>query len=155
MEKTAAQTTINLLTEDLKKTDQGNRFAGLEKLSMADATVTSTSSSLADLLSRNNMIESERGNFLAKAPRTDLIRGIDPGRWKVLNDENKSTLTRKTVRSNEPLLKLGATFGPWRGEIKIPQGNIGHIMRAQAFQLVVGRLKRLVGHHQHVDALLA
>jgi hypothetical protein len=130
MEKAAAQTTITLLNEELKKTDQGNKFAGLEKLSSAEATVISTSSSLADLLLRNNMIVTERGNFLAKAPRTDLIRGVDPGRWKVLNDDNRPTLTRKTVRSNEPLLKLGAVFGPWRGEIKIPQGNIGHIMRA-------------------------
>ena len=76
------------------------------------------------------MIAGERGVFIARAPKTDLIRGQDPGRFTVLNEDNRSTLMRKTVRTNEPLMKLGATNGPWRGEIKIPQANIGHVMRA-------------------------
>ena len=128
-DKATAQSTILLMTDALKGPD-ANRFQGIEKLAQAEGTFRSSTDMLADMIRRNNLIENERGCFRAVAPKSDLIRGIDPGPLMVLNDDNRSTMTRKTVRPNEPLLKLGATNGPWRGEIRIPQANIGHVMRA-------------------------
>ena len=128
-DKATAQFTIIQVNDELKRPD-ANRLQALEKLAQAEGTYRSSSEMLGDMIRRYNLSGNQRGLFTTIAPKTDLIRGVDPGRWTVLNDDNRSQLIRKTVRPNEPLLKLGATNGPWRGEIKIPQANIGHVMRA-------------------------
>ena len=128
-ELASANQTISVLTPQLDKPDQ-NQFEIRKELVKAKGVQETIPRLIESLIRQNNMVPNEPGYFYAKAPRTDLINGSDPGRWTVLNDDNRSQLARKTVRPNEPLLKLGATAGPWRGEIKIPQANIGHVMRA-------------------------
>ena len=39
---------------------------------------------------------------------------------------------KRTVRPNEPLLRIGCVDGPWWVAMKIPQRNIGHIANALA-----------------------
>ena len=128
-ELAGANQTVVLMQPLLDK-PESNQFEIRKELIKARSTQESIPRLLENLVRHNNMIPNEPGYFHGTAPKTDLIRGKDPGRLMVLNDDNRSTMTRKTVRSNEPLLKLGATDGPWRGEIRIPQANIGHVMRA-------------------------
>jgi len=59
-------------------------------------------------------------------------------KFKVLSQDKNDELKHRTVRPNEPLLRLGFVNGNWRGELKIPQRNIGHIARAFAVE----------GHHK-------
>ena len=77
---------------------------------------------------------SQDGMFNAVAGPFDdaSIRGIPDASWKVLSDNNASELKHRTVRPNEPLMRLGYTDGPWRVELKIPQRNIGHVLNALA-----------------------
>ncbi len=85
-----------------------------------------------DLIRQYNLIETERGFFHARAPELDLLNVSDPRHrvWTVLNNDNRTELNRRTVKTNEPLVRLGAVDGPWRVELRIPQRNIGHVQRA-------------------------
>jgi len=84
---------------------------------------------LTDLWKSNNASSSNAGQFFAIAPRIDT--GI-PGDWQILSSDNRDELLNRTVKSSEPLMRLGAVDGPWRVELKIPQRNIGHVSRAFA-----------------------
>lgn len=86
----------------------------------------------AKLIQNYNLIESDRGYFQARAPELDLFKVSDPRNrvWTVLNNDNRTELNRRTVKTNEPLVRLGAVDGPWRVELRIPQRNIGQVQRA-------------------------
>lgn len=73
------------------------------------------------------------GYFTANADTFDAtVRRTGGAAWRVLSSDNQSELAKRTVRPNEPLMKLGYVDGPWRVELKIPQRNIGHIFHALA-----------------------
>jgi hypothetical protein len=67
------------------------------------------------------------GQFVAKTPTIDDPNG---GRWTVLNADTKEYRYNQAVKRNEPLLKLGWVEGPWHVVMKIPQRNMGHVLRA-------------------------
>lgn len=67
------------------------------------------------------------GQFVAKTPTIDDPSG---GKWTVLNADTKEYRYNQAVKRNEPLLKLGWTEGPWHVVMKIPQRNMGHVLRA-------------------------
>jgi hypothetical protein len=69
------------------------------------------------------------GRFFAKAP--DLPRAAG-GQWRVLNADNRDFRLGQQVKSSEPLMRLGWTQGPWHVTLKIPNRNIGHILKAFA-----------------------
>lgn len=79
------------------------------------------------LMYRNNMISGELGFFLAKAPPLPDRAG---GRWANISGGDAREKLRSEVQPSQPLVRLGAIDGPWRGEIKIPQRAIGHVNRA-------------------------
>ena len=96
----------------------------------ARATAKQSRALLGDLIKLYNLRPSAGvGGFAVLAPVPDT--GI-PGDWQVLSDDKRAELLRRTVKQNEPLMRLGAVDGPWRVELKIPQRNIGHIARAFA-----------------------
>jgi len=72
------------------------------------------------------------GEFEARTP------GFDPGiprssdEWRILSGDVRADLLKRTVRPNEPLLRIGNVTGPWRVELKLPQRAIGHVARALA-----------------------
>lgn len=73
------------------------------------------------------------GFLYAKADRFDAtVRRSRDASWRVLSANNSADLLRKTVRPNEPLMRLGYVDGPWRVELKIPQRNIGHVLNGLA-----------------------
>ncbi len=52
--------------------------------------------------------------------------------WTVLNDDKRESLKGRTVRPNEPLVRVGNLAGLWHVEMKIPQRNVGHVLQAFA-----------------------
>ena len=94
----------------------------------AEATLV-TKRAFIDYLRKANNATDATGAFRALAPRLDV--GV-AGDWQVLSSDNRDEVLNRTVKGNEPLLRIGAVDGPWRVELKIPQRNIGHIARAFA-----------------------
>ncbi len=74
------------------------------------------------------------GYFSALTPAFDpkLARPNGISKWTVLNDDRRETLLGRTMRPHEELLRVGNLGGPWHVEVKIPQRNIGQIMKAFA-----------------------
>jgi hypothetical protein len=105
--------------------DQGRYVIDRAK---AESKLQSSRGFISFLMRANNAADMN-GNFRALAPRVEV--GV-PGDWEVLSSDNRDELLNRTVRGNEPLMRIGAADGPWRVELKIPQRNIGHIARAFA-----------------------
>ncbi|MFM8274993.1 MAG: hypothetical protein ACKODX_22050 [Gemmata sp.] len=74
------------------------------------------------------------GHFRAIAPDFDtrLARVAGRSRWEVLNDDRRENLLGRTMRPNEELLRLGNLEGDWQVELKIPQRNVGQVLKAFA-----------------------
>ncbi|QJW96469.1 efflux RND transporter periplasmic adaptor subunit [Frigoriglobus tundricola] len=74
------------------------------------------------------------GYFRACAPQFDpqLARPLDRSRWTVLNDDRRENLIGRTLRPNEDIMRLGNLEGAWQAELKIPQRNIGQVLKAFA-----------------------
>ncbi len=84
-----------------------------------------------NLIARNNLIESEAGFFVAKAPQLPQFGGKEL-RWANISGSDAREKMMSQVQPTQPILRLGAVDGPWRVEIKIPQRAIGHVQRAFA-----------------------
>jgi hypothetical protein len=74
------------------------------------------------------------GFFRAVAPKFDpqLARPIGATRWTVLNDDRRENLVGRTLRPSEEIMRVGNLEGAWQAELKIPQRNVGQILRAFA-----------------------
>ena len=74
------------------------------------------------------------GYFRAIAPDFDsrLARPFGTSQWVVLNDDRRESLQGRTMRPNEELLRLGNLAGAWHVELKIPQRNVGQVLKAFA-----------------------
>jgi hypothetical protein len=102
----------------------------LREIATAKATLTARSRLLDYMREAYSAVPGRPGEFTARAPQLDPGLPSPAGAWKVINDDNREALSRRTVKQNEPLMRLGVVDGRWRGELKIPQRNIGHIKRA-------------------------
>lgn len=52
--------------------------------------------------------------------------------WTILDEKKDDKLVGRTVRPNEPLIRFGNLEGDWRVELKIPQRNVGQVLKAFA-----------------------
>jgi hypothetical protein len=79
-------------------------------------------SKLAELnaIKQRTNSEGEPGYFLLKSP----ING------RVLTPNFREELSHRTVRPNEPILRVGDKDGKWELELKIPQKHIGQVLQA-------------------------
>jgi hypothetical protein len=75
---------------------------------------------LKSIEDRIHGIPGKFGHFMLKAP----IAGT------VLNGNFIEELTHRTVKPNEPVLRIGNKKGEWEVELKIPQKHIGQILQA-------------------------
>jgi hypothetical protein len=55
---------------------------------------------------------------------------LSPIDGTVLNSNFREELTNKTIKPNEPILRLGKKDGRWEIELKIPQKHIGQVLQA-------------------------
>jgi hypothetical protein len=62
----------------------------------------------------------------------DRARALGASKWTVLNDDRRENLVGRTLRPSEEVMRLGNIKGPWRADLKIPQRNMGQILRAFA-----------------------
>lgn len=73
------------------------------------------------------------GYFRAIAPDFGtLARERGASKWVVLNDDRRENLTGRTLKPNEEVMRLGNLKGPWQAELKIPQSNVGQVLKAFA-----------------------
>lgn len=81
-----------------------------------------------------NGVPDHPGFFRAIAPPFDpkLARPKNVSKWTVLNDDRRENLLGRSMRPHEELLRVGNLEGFWQVEMKIPQRNIGQIMKAFA-----------------------
>jgi hypothetical protein len=70
------------------------------------------------------------GHFKALAPVFNEKLALPDGLWTVLNDDRRESLLGRSMRPHEELIRVGNLEGAWQVEMKIPQRNIGQIMRA-------------------------
>lgn len=102
-------------------------------LETARATAKTKRNYQAELRQMYNLVGgAQDGVFTANAEAFDDagIRGTPNAAWKVISSDNSNELMHRTVRPNEPLVRLGYTDGPWRVELKLPQRNVGHVLKA-------------------------
>lgn len=83
-------------------------------------------------LQYNNGKPNRPGHFRAVAPRFDAQLARMPGAsfWTVLNDDRRENLLGRTLRPNEEIMRVGNLEGAWQIELKIPQRNVGQILKA-------------------------
>ncbi|HEV3385950.1 MAG TPA: hypothetical protein VG097_14120, partial [Gemmata sp.] len=79
-----------------------------------------------------NGVPDHPGNFRAIAPpfNPKLARPHNVSKWTVLNDDRRENLLGRSMRPHEELLRVGNLRGAWQIEMKVPQRNIGQIMKA-------------------------
>jgi len=100
---------------------------------LARSTIESTKNNLRALEVAYNATQARPGWFLARTGQFNpqLRRPIGASKWTVLNDDRaRESLVGRTVKPNEPLQRVGNVEGAWHLDLKIPQRNVGQIMRA-------------------------
>lgn len=100
---------------------------------LAQETMDSTKNTMRALELAYNATQARPGWFVAKAGQFDarLKRPLGAAKWTVLNDDRaRENLLGRTVKPNEVLQRVGNIEGAWQVELKIPQRNVGQIMRA-------------------------
>jgi len=72
------------------------------------------------------------GNFWLLAPRfsSEEARQVTRREWTVLNANFREEWTGRTAKPTDPVLRLGASHGPWEIELKIPHKHIGQVLHA-------------------------
>jgi len=102
------------------------------KRALARDTLYFTNAQLQVLYQEYNAIPNRPGWYMAKTgpfnPRA--LRPDQQARWTVLNEDRKEALIGRTLRPSEEIIRVGNQAGLWHLELKIPQRNIGQIMRA-------------------------
>jgi hypothetical protein len=106
----------------------------LTDINLAQETIDSTTATLAALDRVYHSLPARDGNFLARADQFNpkLRRPAGASHWTVLNDDRRETLQGRAMRPNEEIIRIGNLEGTWHIELKIPQRNVGQIMRAFA-----------------------
>ena len=99
----------------------------------AQGTIESMKANIKSLEIAYNASQTRPGWFVAKTDQfsMQLRRPIGASRWTVLNDDRaRENLLGRTVKPNEVLQRVGNIEGSWQVDLKIPQRNVGQIMRA-------------------------
>jgi hypothetical protein len=100
---------------------------------LAQETIDSSKNNMRALEVAYNASQARPGVFLARTGQfnASLRRPVGASRWTVLNDDRaRENLLGRTVKPNEVLQRVGNVEGAWQVELKIPQRNVGQIMRA-------------------------
>lgn len=128
--------TLDQQIKDLGASDQNRetKMRLTSELSQNRAKLEASQRKLQALDSQYNGQADRPGYFHALAPAFDpkLARPLHASVWTVLNDDRRENLRGRTMKPHEELLRIGNLEGFWHVELKIPQRNIGQIMKAFA-----------------------
>jgi len=86
---------------------------------------------LLELINRTNARTDRPGEFNLLAPimTEEERRRVQDARWLILTSNFKEQVGN-LVKPSDPIMRLGAKYGPWELELKIPQKHHGQVMRA-------------------------
>jgi hypothetical protein len=73
-----------------------------------------------------NADQQNAGSFLLKSPLTGTVLGGPPN----ISGNFVEELTNRTVKPNEPIIRIGNKKSRWEIELKIPQKHIGQVLQA-------------------------
>jgi hypothetical protein len=79
---------------------------------------------------KNEELQAIRKRVRGDPTRPGYFTLVSPIRGTVLNSDFRSELTYRTVKPNEPVLRVGNKDGSWVIELKIPQKHIGQVLQA-------------------------
>lgn len=104
------------------------------KQANAKLAIDSANKSIQSLEASWNMEPGRPGWYRATTPQFDskLRRPVGASKWTVLDYDKRESLFGRTVRPNEELQRVGNLEGTWQVVLKIPQRNVGQIMKAFA-----------------------
>ncbi|HYH64826.1 MAG TPA: hypothetical protein VD866_09055 [Urbifossiella sp.] len=99
---------------------------------LAQLAIDSARKNMISLDTAFNATQARPGWFYAKTDDFDrrLKRPVGASKWTVLNDDRRENLVGRTIRPSEEILRVGNLEGAWQVELKIPQRNVGQVMRA-------------------------
>jgi hypothetical protein len=126
-----AQATLRALKNHnpntLSEGEQGNYYL---KIAQNEAAVLKNTRLITEIEQMFRANRGLAGSYSAAAPMLDPSRVPGGAKWTLLNADNQEQLLNRTVRPSDPILRVGYVEGPWQIVMKIPQRNIGHIMKA-------------------------
>ncbi len=126
---TASEQALKVLPPDER--NQSARLEFQSKLAVGRLDAEAARASRDAILRQYNGKGNQPGYFGAIAPPfPGLARPSGVAQWTVLNDDRRESLLGRTVRPHEELLRVGNLEGTWQVELKIPQRNIGQVLRA-------------------------
>lgn len=111
---------------------EAERQKNAQEIATERAQISALTEQRSQLAQLYNVDPNNPGRFLARAPRLDPSKVPAGAKWTVLNADNTDQLLNRTVRPNEPIQRLGYIEGLWHISLKIPQRNMGHILKAFA-----------------------
>lgn len=108
-----------------------NQFDASMKRKEAMITKEAKTRELQQLIQRTRASTTNPGEFILRAPLSGII----------LTPDFRENLVNRTVKPNEPLLRIGQTdaeprfrkVGEWEIELKIPQKHIGQVLEAYKY----------------------
>jgi hypothetical protein len=125
---------LKISLQNLGQGDQNKseRLQYEKELASAEVKRDAAQSKLRALEQQYNCQPDRPGFFFAIAPPFDtkLATPFGKSEWTVLNDDRRENLRGRTMRPHEELIRVGNIHGTWQIELKVPQRNIGQIMRA-------------------------
>jgi hypothetical protein len=127
--------TIQALESSLQNLGPGEQYQQLRTQQKSDLAIARLDWAAYEgiqkfMFKKYNGVEKSPGQFRAMTPAPDPN---NPRRkWTVVNDDRQRTLKGRTMRSHEELLRVANLQGNWHVELKIPQRNMGQILRAFA-----------------------
>lgn len=106
----------------------------LTKVKLAELTQANLQQSLDSIYNAYNVDKSRKGGYFMAIVEDKNAQKRESGsvRWSVLDDDKRDKLLGRTVKPNEPLVRVGNLDGTWRLELKIPQRNMGQVLKAFA-----------------------
>lgn len=104
------------------------------EIKLAELTQAHLQRSLEALYSAYNVDRSRPGGFFNALieDKSSQRRASAVARWTILDEKKDDKLLGRTVKPNEPLIRFGNLDGDWRVELKIPQRNVGQVLKAFA-----------------------
>jgi hypothetical protein len=113
-----------------------DRIQTRARMEKARLTIESVNANLRSMEREFNII-TDQGLFKgleARAPEFDpkIKKAAGLSKWTVLNDDRRESLQGRTVQGKDELIRVGNLEGLWQVELKIPQRNVGQVLKAFA-----------------------
>ncbi|QEL18190.1 efflux RND transporter periplasmic adaptor subunit [Limnoglobus roseus] len=122
--KMKSEATTNFSASDLATHNQ--------RLAEDEANIKSNELLRQQMIQDSNLDLARPGLMYVKAPRLDPSKVKADAKLTVLNSDNSNELMNRVLKQNEAIQKLGYTEGEWHIQVKVPQRNLGHILKAFA-----------------------